>query len=110
MNWERMHFMDPYAGRVRQPNDILALTLGKWPCLQSLTFNSFPIWDADVPILVQAAWSELTSLAMLGCFEFENAEVITLYMLKWPRLHSLSLGSLRDNMQGLKCCACGTQP
>ena len=55
---ELLHFMEPYADRVKQPNDIMALTLGDWPRLQSMTFDNFPIWDEDVPDLVQAAWPE----------------------------------------------------
>ena len=92
MSWGRMHFNDLYAGRVRQNKDVVALTLGKWPCLQSLTLDNFPVFAQDVTALVQAAWPELTSLTMLGCFQ--KTETITLCMQRWPGLRSLTLGSL----------------
>ncbi|KAL3155371.1 hypothetical protein ABBQ38_010932 [Trebouxia sp. C0009 RCD-2024] len=101
---ELTHFMD-HAHGLEQPNDILALTLGKWPCLQSLTFDNFPIWDEDVLVLVQAAWPELMSLTMIGCFESPN--VITLCMSRWPELQSLCLGSFDDYIQDFRCCARG---
>ena len=61
-----LHFMEPYAERVKQPNDVLALTLGKWPCLQSLTIDNFPMGGEDIYDLLQAAWPELIFLSMIG--------------------------------------------
>lgn len=95
--------MDYDAEQVRQLDDILALTSGKWPYLQSLTFDNFPIQDGDVPVLLQAAWPELTSLTMLGCFDCEEA--IDLCMQRWPKLQSLTLGTFCDNIQDFERCA-----
>lgn len=95
--------MEYDAEQVRQLDDILALTSGKWPYLQSLTFDNFPMEDEDVPVLLQAAWPKLTSLTMLGCFDFEEA--INLCMQRWPKLQSLTLGTFCDNIQAFKRCA-----
>lgn len=99
ITWGRMHFLYNHAFDLREPDDILALTLGKWPCLQSLTFDNFYVWARDVGVLVQAAWPDLTSLTMIGCFS--GPESITLCMQKWPHLKSLTLGSSEDRLPQL---------
>lgn len=99
--------MDNDADQVRRFGDILTLTSGKWPYLQSLTFDNLPIWDEDVPVLVQAACPELTSLTMLGCFDSEDA--ISLCMQRWPKLQSLTLGTFCDYFQALHAVLRGIQ-
>ena len=91
------------ADQVRRVDDILTLTSGKWPNLQSLTFDNFPIYNEDVYVLVQAAWPKLTSLAMLGCFDSEDT--ISLCMQRWPKLQLLTLGTFRHNFRAFTRCA-----
>ena len=100
LSWNLMHAINSIVVVARQPDDLLALTSGKWPCLQSLTFRNFPVHDDDVPILVQAAWPQLTSLTMIGCFR--DSISVTLCIQRWPRLKSLTLGLYKHHLQMLK--------
>lgn len=59
-----MHFLHTYTLHLREPGDNLALTLGQWPCLQSLTFHNFPVCRRDVAVFIQVDWLKVTKFRL----------------------------------------------
>ena len=100
------------------PGCVETLASANWPCLQTVILKvldiallEFLITDADVPALVAAPWPSIKHLTMVGLFE--DTQVLTFCMSKWPLLESLTvhttekvfaslLDSVRSNWPMLK--------
>ena len=63
-------------------DDVKALFSEAWHHLQSFTLDNFPFTDDNIPDLTQAAWPEMRSLTIIGCFG--TLVVFSSCMQRWP--------------------------
>ena len=89
-------------------DDVKALFSEAWHHLQSFTLDNFPFTDDNIPDLTQAAWPEMRSLTIIGCFG--TLVVISSCMQRWPQLKSLTIGSTEECIQDFKTFAMREHP